>query len=250
METSVFGQLLETAAALALGAVAGLFYDALRVIRKQLPFKLVTLLCDLVFSVAAGCAIFVLGMTIGGGRQRALTAVLTVLGGVLYFLTLTRPTTYILEGIADLISLLMQLLSYPVALLLKTAKNFAVFSKKVFNYGLGWYIFRERRALSCRGAYAKKSRRKESSVKKAGIIPKLLVFALIAFLAWTIFGLRGDIAKATARRNELKIQAAAVEVENDEMRRRLENRTSDEIIEEIAREELGLVMPGEQVYYD
>lgn len=87
-------------------------------------------------------------------------------------------------------------------------------------------------------------------MKKAGIIPKVLVFAVIAILAWTIIGLRGDIMRATARRNELKTQIAAIEVQNDEMRRRLENRTSDEIIEEIARDELGLEMPGEQVYYD
>ena len=147
METSVLGQLVETAAALALGAAAGLFYDALRVIRRRLPIKLVTLLCDLVFSVAAGCAIFVLGMTIGGGRQRALTATITVLGGVLYFLTLTRPTMYILEGVADLISLLTRLLGFPAVFLLKTSKIFAIFSKKVFNYGLGWYIFREKRSL-------------------------------------------------------------------------------------------------------
>ena len=89
-----------------------------------------------------------------------------------------------------------------------------------------------------------------SSVKRAGIVPKLLVFAFIAILAWTIIGLQGDIMKATARRNELKTQVANIEVENDEMRRRLENRSSDGIIEEIAREELGLVMPGEQVFYD
>ena len=110
-------------------------------------------------------------------------------------------------------------------------------------------------------------------MKKAGFIPKLLVFALIIFLAWTIFGLQGDITKATARRNELKSQSVSIEVENDEMRRRLDRlneletqsartetanddmrrsigRASDEIIEEIAREELGLVMPGEQVIYD
>ena len=88
------------------------------------------------------------------------------------------------------------------------------------------------------------------SVKRAGIIAKLLVFAVIVILAWTIIGLRGDIMRATARRNELKTQSAEIEVENDEMRRRIDNRYSDEIIEEIAREDLNLVMPGEQIYYD
>ena len=109
----------------------------------------------------------------------------------------------------------------------------------------------------CREIYAvallraqRSYRRRESSVKRAGFISKLLVFALIAILTWMIIGLRGDIMKATARRNELKTQSAAIEVENDEMRRRLDNRDSDEIIEEIAREDLGYGMPGEQVIHN
>jgi hypothetical protein len=152
VETSVYDQLTLTAAALALGAAAGLLYDALRVIRRRFPVKIITLLCDLVFCLAAGGALFVLGMTLGGGRQRAFTAIVAVLGGVMYFLTLTRPVTYLLEGIADLISLFSRLLVYPAAFLLITLKNFAFFLKKVFNYWFGWYIFRERRALDSLGA--------------------------------------------------------------------------------------------------
>jgi len=53
--------------------------------------------------------------------------------------------------------------------------------------------------------------------------------------------------KATARRNELKTQSVAVELENDEMRRQLDNRDSDEVLAEIANDKLGLVRPGEQV---
>ena len=136
-------------------------------------------------------------------------------------------------------------------------------------------------------------------MKKAGFIPKVLVFALIIFLMWTIFGLRGDITKANARRNEYKTQSMSYDVENDELRRRNESlkklnerreqqaedidrlnelkaqveggesietenaelrrridglsrldSAAEEIIEEIARDELGYVMPGEQVIYD
>jgi len=81
-------------------------------------------------------------------------------------------------------------------------------------------------------------------------MPKILVFAVIGVLIWTIIGLQGDIMKATARRNELKEQAAAIELENDEMRRQINTSDEDETIAEIARDDLSLIMPGEQVYYD
>lgn len=87
-------------------------------------------------------------------------------------------------------------------------------------------------------------------VKRAGIITKILVFAVIIFLAWTIVGLRADIAGATAERDALRSQAAALEVANDEMQRRIDNRDSDEVKAEIAREEFGLAMPGEEIIYD
>jgi len=168
METTVIGQLLETAAALALGAAAGVFYDILRVIRRRLPIKLVTLLCDLVFSVAAGLALFVLGMTIGGGRQRVLSAALSAAGFALYFLTLTRPATYILEGLADLVAVFIQLLCFPLVFLLKTIKLFSVFSKKVFNYGLGWYIFREKHMIHYAYHMQKTDGRKGDVREKSG----------------------------------------------------------------------------------
>lgn len=87
-------------------------------------------------------------------------------------------------------------------------------------------------------------------MKRAGLIVKILVFAVIAFLAWKLLDLRGSVNRANLRRDDLKAQAAELELENDEMKRRLERQDDDEIIAEIARDSLGLVMPGEQVYYD
>ncbi|MDR0446395.1 MAG: septum formation initiator family protein [Oscillospiraceae bacterium] len=87
-------------------------------------------------------------------------------------------------------------------------------------------------------------------MKRAGIIATILVFAAIAFLVWRLLDLRGDIAEANHRRSEMRSESAALEMENDEMQRRLDRREDDEIIAEIARENLGLIKPGEQVYYD
>jgi hypothetical protein len=149
VEITVSRQALEAAAALLLGAGAGAFYDILRVIRRRLPLKIVTAACDLIFSLAAFAALFLLGMTLGGGRARALLCVLAVLGGALYFLVLSRPALYFMEGIADLMGL-------PAALLLNFAKKIADLLKKLFIFALGWYIFKERIVMTG----ARRSRRR------------------------------------------------------------------------------------------
>ena len=84
-------------------------------------------------------------------------------------------------------------------------------------------------------------------MKQAGILTKILVFAVIAFLVWTIADSQRRIKVANAQLEGYKDQVAALEVENDELRRRNENWESDEIREEIAREELDLVKPDEEV---
>jgi cell division protein FtsB len=233
METTVTRQALEAAAALAMGAAAGLFYDILRVIRRRAPLSFVTAVCDFVFCAVICAALFLLGLTIGGGRARALLGALSALGGALYFLTLSRPMLYILQGLADLAGL-------PAAIFIKFAKKIVNLIKKLFNFALGWYIFKERNVMT--GDLR--------PMKRAGLIPKILVFAMIAFLSWLLIGLRGEINRANNHRDELRAEAAKLELENDEMKRRLDRSGDDEIIAEIARDNLGLLMPGEQVYYD
>ena len=84
-------------------------------------------------------------------------------------------------------------------------------------------------------------------MKRAGIITKILVFAVIAFLVFTIVENHRKINAAIAQREEYKDRIAELEVENDEMRRQLENSDADETIEEIAREEFDLSYPGEEI---
>jgi cell division protein FtsB len=87
-------------------------------------------------------------------------------------------------------------------------------------------------------------------MKRAGFITKILVFAVIAFLAWKIIDYRGAILDAGAHKDELESRTATLELQNDEMRRRIAGADDDAIIEEIAREQLDLVMPGEEIIYN
>jgi hypothetical protein len=154
METTVSGQAIEAAAALGLGLAAGFVYDVLRVARRRAPLKLVTAVCDFIFCAAAGVALFFLGLTLGGGRARALLGVLAVLGGSLYFLTLSRPALYFLQGLADLMWL-------PAAFLIEISKKIANLIKKLFIFALGWYIFKERNVMTGARRHRRRLRREE-----------------------------------------------------------------------------------------
>jgi hypothetical protein len=157
---SVSRQFAEAAAALALGAAAGFLYDFLRVVRRRARAAAVTAVCDLLFCVLAGISLFLLGLTVGGGRQRLFMAAVAVLGVTLYFITVSRAALYVCDGIADILLLLLFFVSRPVFFFASVIKKTCIFLKKGFKYTQKWYI-------------VGRSRRK--SVKKRSInVPKSL----------------------------------------------------------------------------
>ncbi|MDR2502677.1 MAG: hypothetical protein LBC78_05460 [Oscillospiraceae bacterium] len=143
----VSAQLVQAGYALALGAGAGLFYDALRVLRSRIRLRAVTLLCDFIFCAAAGLALFALGLTVGGGRGRIVLCVIAVCGMAMYFLVLSRAALVIFRKIADGVTAALRLLVSPVVFLWQMIKKFTRFSKKLFIYRRKWYIFEERSAM-------------------------------------------------------------------------------------------------------
>lgn len=81
----------------------------------------------------------------------------------------------------------------------------------------------------------------------------LLTMGLVGFACYFVIswvGLQGTIKNS---KEELAAVAEACEVqkyENRELERILEDDNESELIERIARKELGYVMPGERVYFD
>lgn len=76
----------------------------------------------------------------------------------------------------------------------------------------------------------------------------LLLIALVLWLVWTFgqgfmqsYQLRQDLAEVESR-------IRAVEIRNENIRDELERLQSAEYVERVAREELGLVNPGEELY--
>lgn len=86
--------------------------------------------------------------------------------------------------------------------------------------------------------------------QKAGFLTKVLLLALLLGLGVQLYRMQDRIAAAQAERQQLSTQVAELHQENEALSRNIENGENQELMEKIAREELGLVNPGEKVFYD
>ena len=85
--------------------------------------------------------------------------------------------------------------------------------------------------------------------RKASIFTKLAVLVLVAYAAFNLVGLHGQIESAREQRTALQEAVVEQELENAVLENELENRDNPETIERIARGRLGLVLPGERTFY-
>ena len=85
---------------------------------------------------------------------------------------------------------------------------------------------------------------------RSGIIAKIVVFALIVYAGISLITLRGRIDAARDEHTRLRRLVAEKEVRNTELEYKLEHYNEPDVISDIARTGLGLVLPGEIIFYD
>jgi cell division protein FtsL len=87
-------------------------------------------------------------------------------------------------------------------------------------------------------------------LKKAGIITKIAIFAMIVYAAVTLVRMQAQIETALAELEVSRQQVTEKETTNAELRYAIEHSDDPDIIAEAARKDLGYVAPGEKVFYD
>lgn len=87
-------------------------------------------------------------------------------------------------------------------------------------------------------------------LKRAGIITKIVIFALITYASVTLINLRAQIENARATQDELEQQVTEKETSNAELKYEIEHSDDNDTIADVARDNLNLVAPGEKVFYD
>lgn len=88
--------------------------------------------------------------------------------------------------------------------------------------------------------------------RRRRITPRFFVMvSVLLVMVYLCYGYVDGFRKMTQLRGalrEVKQQAAVLEARNGQLRAELARLQSDRYIERVARQELGLVMPGEKVY--
>lgn len=86
--------------------------------------------------------------------------------------------------------------------------------------------------------------------KKAGIITKIVIAALLVYAVVSMVTVRSKTAALNAQTQQLQQQVTDMTQSNSELEYKIEHSEDADTIEEIARDKLGLVKPGEKIFYD
>ena len=85
---------------------------------------------------------------------------------------------------------------------------------------------------------------------RASLFTKVLILVLLVGIGWQLVRLRDQVEAAEAEKARLETQIQAQQQENDALAADIAEGGTQEKMEEIARETLGLVYPGERVFID
>ena len=85
---------------------------------------------------------------------------------------------------------------------------------------------------------------------KSSLLTRLLLLVLIVGIGWQLYTLRDQVETAQADMDLLAARVAAQRLENDALSADIAEGSTPAKMEEIAREELGLVTQNEYVFYD
>ncbi|MGI5977909.1 MAG: FtsB family cell division protein [Oscillospiraceae bacterium] len=86
--------------------------------------------------------------------------------------------------------------------------------------------------------------------KRASLFTKIVIVALVLYAGVTLVSLKVQVTAARQRRDELRSQVSSATQTNAELKYAIDHSTDAETIEDIARDKLGLVKPGEKIFYD
>ena len=85
---------------------------------------------------------------------------------------------------------------------------------------------------------------------RSKMVTRIIIFALIIYAGISLITIRGKIEAANIELGEVRRSVAGLEIANAELQYEIENYNEPDVIADIARSNLGLVLPGEIVFYD
>ena len=97
---------------------------------------------------------------------------------------------------------------------------------------------------------ARRKSRTERKPRHVNVVVIVLVLVILAAMGWRLNGLRAQLETARFERDRYQEQVDAMEEKNASLSADIEEGVTEEKIEDIARNDLGMVLPGEYVFYN
>ena len=91
---------------------------------------------------------------------------------------------------------------------------------------------------------------KEKKTKKAGFLTKIVLVVLLVYAGMSLYTIQNQIRSAKDEQEKLAAQVDTLRRENDSLTSDIASSDNPEKLQDVARSELGMVMPGERVFYD
>ena len=248
MHAPVSQQLTAFALSILLGLSAGVLYDLLRPFRLRFPR--LTPLLDTAYCLLVSGAGFLFLLRRSGGELRGFLILGAVGGAVLFFCAFSQLLRPVWAFWADTVVLLGRLAVFPLAWLRQFWKKTRRWAKNIFYFAGKCYTIHGISKHTRKEAVKVATKKPASKPARAGLLTKLLIVVLLAALGWQLYDLRQQVESAQKERDRYAQQVAAKTEENDALSADIAEGMTPEKVEEIAREQLGLVTPGEYVFYD
>ncbi|MCI2058802.1 MAG: septum formation initiator family protein [Oscillibacter sp.] len=253
MENHISSQLILFGQSVLLGMGGGLLYDLLRPLRTRRPR--LTGLSDVLYCLAGLLCLFLFVLRRAGGELR-IYALLGLGGGaVLHFSFFSQILRPVWDFWADTLAGALRLLSLPVRKIAALCKKVMCELRNLFYFMKKWVTIEKIGGLVSpvvkRGAEGmSKTAEKKKKKNRAGFFTKLLLLVLLVALGWQLYRLHGQVEAARAQKAQLTAQVEQQKKDNAALQKGIDDGGSEEEMEKIARDELGLVSPGERVYHD
>ena len=87
-------------------------------------------------------------------------------------------------------------------------------------------------------------------LKRSGILTKLLIIGLLVYLLVAYARTQIRIGEAEEQQRALQAEVRTMSVSNAALEYEIEHSSDLDMVERVARDKLGLVLPGEIIYYD
>lgn len=86
--------------------------------------------------------------------------------------------------------------------------------------------------------------------KRSSLVTKVLILVLVAYATVTLVSLQSQVTEKEAQAASLQDDITAAQQENLRLEQAINALGTDEGVEAVARQKLGLVAPGEILFYD